>query len=218
MTGRRRKKKKLRTSQNDDKTKRQVLVKPSAFEPREWFQKLARLPDLATAGPFGGASGASALSEAFSSLAGAAEASAAADASSAAAAPAAAAVPRPPSPVSVPGYSQRTAAALLRLLDLIREGKGRGSASRFADAAAAAAEDDNAAAAAGTTAMAGDNAAPSSSPLATVYVIAHALSDPAAFAPALRAAAADRVGVSWLFLFLLFFFDLLTFWVLFSSV
>ena len=37
---------------------------------------------------------------------------------------------------------------------------------------------------------------PPSSPLATIYVITHALSDPGAFAPALRAAAADRVGVS----------------------
>ena len=104
--------------------------------------------------------------------------------------------------MSVPSYSQRTAAALLRLLDLIRDSKGGGggggggSASRFAaaDAAAAAAEDDNVVAAGGTT---GNNAPPlSSSPLSTIYVITHALSDPAAFAPALRAAAADRVGVS----------------------
>ena len=200
------KKKKARPLQprklnNDDdkkKTPRQVLVKPSAFEPREWFQKLARLPELATAGPFGGAAGASALSEVFSSAVGAAETTTAASA----AAPLAAAASAPRPPVSVPSYSQRTAAALLRLLDLIRDSKGGGggggggSASRFAaaDAAAAAAEDDNVVAAGGTT---GNNAPPlSSSPLSTIYVITHALSDPAAFAPALRAAAADRVGVS----------------------
>ena len=172
----------------------QVLIQPSAFEPREWFQKVARLPELATAGPFGGEQGSSALSEAFSQLVGAAEAS-----SSAAAAASAAAAPAARPPVAVPGFSQRTAAALLRLLDLIRESKGGGggsasASSYFADAAAATAEDD----AEGNNA----NASPSpSSPAATVYVITHALSDPAAFAPALRAAAADRVGVCLLFVF-----------------
>lgn len=82
----------------------------------------------------------------------------------------------------------------MRLLDLIRESKGGGPASPRFDGAA-----DEAAAAAAE----GDAAPPSSSPpvpLSTIYVIAHALSDPEAFAPALRAAAADRVRVGSFFI------------------
>ena len=203
MTQRRRNKLSPSTSTSQPRQQhKQVLIKPSAFEPRDWFQKVARLPELATAGPFGGEAGASALSEAFSTLVAAAEASSSA-AAAAAAAPAAAPA-RPP--VAVPGYSQRTAVSLMRVLDLIRESKGGGGSatSRFDGAAAAEAEAvagaaSAAAAAAGGTATAAEIDAaspPPSSPLATIYVITHALSDPGAFAPALRAAAADRVGVS----------------------
>lgn len=203
MTQRRRNKLSPSTSTSQPRQQhKQVLIKPSAFEPRDWFQKVARLPELATAGPFGGEAGASALSEAFSTLVAAAEASSSA-AAAAAAAPAAAPA-RPP--VAVPGYSQRTAVSLMRVLDLIRESKGGGGSatSRFDGAAAAEAEvvagaaSAAAAAAAGTATAAEIDASspPPSSPLATIYVITHALSDPGAFAPALRAAAADRVGVS----------------------
>ena len=202
MTQRRRNKLSPSTSTSQPRQQhKQVLIKPSAFEPRDWFQKVARLPELATAGPFGGEAGASALSEAFSTLVAAAEASS----SAAAAAAAPAAAPARP-PVAVPGYSQRTAVSLMRVLDLIRESKGGGGSatSRFDGAAAAEAEAvagaaSAAAAAAGGTATAAEIDAaspPPSSPLTTIYVITHALSDPGAFAPALRAAAADRVGVS----------------------